>query len=226
MKQLKKHQIEALQAILPDSAEVADMLKAWRGADAKYWKGNLTPCWLTANIEPYGSCIGTWSPSTRTLNLIPTLWRDKEGKRRTPDDPLDGVAAVLVHEACHQAQGQFYRHLDGAKGPRGKWFDFSHRCPSWSRACEDVIQAEEMDLFVPVWHRSTGNQWFPWVPASTDWMEWRKVEPDDTFDGRRLASFSEAMHFHHKLGLSLSDLVESIGFPLQTKKGKEIQWTI
>ena len=131
----------------------------------------------------------------------------------------------MVHEACHQAQNQLYRHLDTAKGPRGKWTDLSHRCPSWSRACEDVIQAEGMNLFVPVWHRSTGNIWNPWVPDSSDWMTWRKVEPSDTFDGRRLASFDYSKSFGPH-GLTLTQLIESIGFPTETKKGKPIDWTI
>lgn len=234
---LKTHQIEALQAILPPSAEVADMLRAWRGADARYWNGSLTPCWLTANIEAYGACIGSWNPETRTINLIPALWDawtdtfDNHGlptkirARRLSDDPHSGVCHVITHEACHQAQSQLYRHLDAAKGPRGKWFDTSHRCPSWSRACEDVIQREELDLFVPVWHRSTGNTWNPWVPDSADWMTWRKVDPSDTFDGRQLASFDRSKCFGPS-GLTLTQLIESIGFPTETNKGKTIDWTI
>ena len=217
---MKEHQIEALQAILPNSAEVADMLRAWRGADARYWKGNLKPCWLTANIEPYGACIGSWSPSTRTLNLIPTLWR------RSCSKSLTAVTGVMVHEACHQAQGQLYNHLDKAKGPRGKWTDFSHRCPSWSRACEDVLQGEEMPWFMPVWHRSTGNQWMPWVPDSADWMQWRRVEPDDTFDGRKLISKEAARSFMGNAQLTLSQLIESLRFPTLTKKGKPIEWML
>ena len=221
---LKQHQIEALQAILPASAEVADMLRAWRGADARYWNGSLTPCWLTANIEAYGACIGSWNPATRTINLIPSLWQNEFGIRRV--DALTEVTGVMVHEACHQAQSQLYRHLDAAKGPRCKWFDTSHRCPSWSRACEDVIQAEDLSIFVPVWHRSTGNIWNPWIPDSTDWMTWRKVEPSDTFDGRRLLSKTAAREFMGNTRLTLTQLIESIGFPTQTNKGKTIDWTI
>ena len=221
---LKQHQIEALQAILTPSAEVADMLRAWRGADARYWNGNLTPCWLTANIEPYGHCIGSWNSGTRTLNLIPTLWQNNYGIRRL--DALTEVTGVLVHEACHQAQDQFHRHLDTARGPRGKWTDHSHRCPSCSRACEDVIQAENLGIFVPVWHRSTGNIWHPWVPDSDDWMTWRKVNPDDTFDGRRLLPLFAARAFMGNTRLTLTQLIESIGFPTEANKGKTIDWTI
>jgi hypothetical protein len=82
-----------------------------------------------------------------------------------------------------------------------------------------------MNLFVPVWHRSTGNIWNPWVPDSPDWMTWRRVEPSDTFDGRRLASFDSSKSFG-PYGLTLTQLIESIGFPLETKKGKPIDWTI
>ena len=221
----KQLQVEALQAILPETAEVSDMLKAWRGADQRYWGGNLLPCWLTSNIEPYGHCIGTWNEGTRTLNLIPSLWRDAEGNRRPPEDTLEMVAGVMVHEACHQAQRQIYADLDTATGPK-TWTDTSHRCPSWSRACEDVIQAEGLPWFMPVWHRSTGNQWNPWVPASSDWMTWRKVEPDATFDGRKLIPMMAARCFLGKSTLTLSELIESLGFPTLTPKGKPIDWTL
>lgn len=196
----KAQLLSALEVILPSDAKVADMLAAWRGADARYWNGALSPCWMTANIAKYGSSTGTWSPCSRTINLIPSLWNH--------DDELSTVAQVLVHETCHQAQTEFYRDLDSASGP-SSWFDRSHRCPSWSRACEDVIQAEGMDVFVPVWHRSTGNRWHPWVPDSSDWMKWRKVQPDDTFDGRRLLSKDDAMRFEGNKTLSFSELCDS-----------------
>ncbi|QNJ03728.1 hypothetical protein [Synechococcus sp. PROS-U-1] len=237
---LKRQQMDALQQILPPSAEVASMLKCWAGADVRYWNSNLQPCWLTSNIAKYGKCIGTWTPDTRTLNLVPNLWfhyvdlghTDKDGNpiktkvRRPADDPLHIVSAVVIHEMCHQAQSQFYRDLDAAKGPRGRWFDSSHRCPSWSRACEDVIQVDEMDLFVPVWHRSTGNIWNPWVPDSSDWMKWKQVEPDDTFDGRKLASFDQARAFHPKVDTSIQQLCEEAGIPIEDDKGKPIEWTL
>ena len=199
----KAHQLEILAAILPASAEVADMLRFWREADAAYWGSKLTPCWLTANIEKYGKALGTWAPATRTLNLVPMLWPGRyiDGIKGS----LDLVRDVVVHETCHQAQGSFYRHLDAAKGPRGKWFDSSHRCPSWSRAVEDVIRVERMDVFCPVWHRSTGNVWHPWVPASEDWMVWEKADPAATFDGRRLLSFRDSKCFGPGKGLAATD---------------------
>jgi len=218
---LKADQLEALQAILPPTAEVADMLRAWRGADARYWGGNLTPCWLSANIEPYGHCIGSWSPSTRTLNLVPSLWATPAGLFGVPS----AVAGVVVHEACHQAQVQLYRHLDAAKGPRGKWTDHSHRCPSWARAVEDVIQREAMDVFCPVWRRSTGNLWTPWVPASEDWLAWEKADPLARFDGRKLLGFGEARSFMGS-GITLAELVESLQLATETKAGKAIQWDL
>lgn len=217
---LKEHQIEALQAILPPTAEVADMLRAWRGADARYWAGSLTPCWLTASIEKYGKAVGHWCAATRTLNLVPQLWRSEEG--------IDGVplvvTGVLIHEACHQAQSQLYRHLDAARGPRGRWFDASHRCPSWSRAVEDVIQRDRLDVFCPVWHRSSGNIWHPWVPASDDWMTWERADPEATYDGRRLLSFGEAKYFMPEF--TMTDLIEAIGLPTETAKGDPIAWEI
>lgn len=196
----KKQLLFALKAILPSDAKVAGMLAAWCGADARYWNSALSPCWLTANIEKYGRFRGAWSPDSRTINLIPSLWY--------LDDELSTVAQVLVHETCHQAQTELYLHLDSASGP-ASWFDRSHRCPSWSRACEDVIQAEGMDVFVPVWHRSTGNKWHPWVPDSPDWMKWRRVKPDETFDGRRLLSKKAAMSFHGNTELSFSQLCDT-----------------
>jgi hypothetical protein len=223
---LKKHQLEALQAILPASAEVSDMLRAWRGADARYWGGNLTPCWLTANIEPYGAALGSWSPSTRTLNLIPTLWRENGQRPEGAEGVLQSVAGVLIHEACHQAQGQLYRHLDAeATGPRGRWTDTSHRCPSWARAVEDVIRTEGIDLFCPVWHKSTGNQWFPWVPVDGDWRRWEKADPEATVDGRQLMGLGQSKQFMGP-GLSFSQLIESLGLPLEDGKGKPIPWGI
>ena len=218
---LKADQLEALQTILPPTAEVADMLRAWRGADARYWGGNLTPCWLSANIEPYGHCIGSWSPSTRTLNLVPTLWATPAGLFGVPS----AVAGVVVHEACHQAQGQLYRHLDAAKGPRGKWTDHSHRCPSWARAVEDVIQREAMGVFCPVWRRSTGNLWTPLVPAAEDWLTSEKADPLAHFDGRKLLGFGEARSFMGS-GITLTDLVESLQLATENKAGKAIQWDL
>ena len=82
-----------------------------------------------------------------------------------------------------------------------------------------------MNLFVPVWHRSTGNIWSPWIPASPDWMTWRKVSPSDTYQGRPLASFDRSKCFGPS-HLSITQLAESIGFPLETKKGNPIDWTI
>lgn len=359
---LKAEQMEALQAILPPSTRVAQMLEAWRGADQRYWNGSLTPCWLTANIEPYGHCIGSWNEATRTLNLVPALWPAKaiakaefihcsdtssedrveqwrpilqrisqdnisinhwslscggrsalgldirllkvhkddvykysipypehgavcidlnwadntlervivaktamgpfNGEAGVPEEwdrraksiardvrkflkqgdalpvleprlmaieehnyGMEMVAGVIVHEACHQAQSQLYSELDDATGPK-TWTDSSHRCPSWSRACEDVLQAEEMPWFMPVWHRSTGNQWNPWVPDSSDWMAWRKVEPDSTFDGRKLISMRGARSFMGNTKLTLDELIESLGFPVLTPKGKPIDWTL
>jgi hypothetical protein len=218
---LKDQQLEALAAILPPTAEVADMLRAWRGADARYWGGCLTPCWLTANIEPYGACIGSWNTITRTLNLVPMLWRSGD----LGSEGLASVTGVVIHEACHQAQHQLYCHLDAAKGPRGRWTDHSHRCPSWSRAVEDVIQAEDMDVFCPVWHRSSGNQWHPWVPASDDWMTWERADPEAHFNGRRLLSFKGARSFMGP-GFTLSGLIETLGLPSETKTGKAIQWDL
>ena len=197
------------------------MLRAWRGADARYWDSSLTPCWLTANIEPYGACIGSWNQKTRTLNLVPMLWQ----ANGLAGSPLQAIAAVLIHEACHQAQHQLHRALDGAHGPRGDWTDRSHRCPSWSRAVEDVIQAEGMNVFCPVWHRSTGNKWHPWVPVSDNWMKWERVEPSAQFNGRRLLNFGEARAFCGP-AITLSDLIASMGLPTETASGKQIQWDL
>jgi hypothetical protein len=219
---LKAHQLEALQAILPPTSEVADMLRAWRGADARYWGSSLTPCWLSCGIEPYGKCIGSWAPHSRTLNLIPTLWQTPEGLWGVPS----AVAGVLVHEACHQAQGQLYRYLDTeAKGPRGRWTDTSHRCPSWARAVEDVVQREGMGVLCPVWRRSTGNLWTPWVPASQDWLTWEQADPDATVDGRRLLTFGEARSFMGA-GITLAELVESLDLETIDKRGNPVQWDL
>jgi|DEB0MinimDraft_4_1074332.scaffolds.fasta_scaffold278495_2 hypothetical protein len=57
---LKTDQLEALQAILPPTAEVSDMLRAWRGADAlercaatlHLVLQNLAVDRLTENISP------------------------------------------------------------------------------------------------------------------------------------------------------------------------------
>lgn len=218
---LKAHQLEALAAILPPTAEVAQMLAGWRGADARYWGAQLTPCWLTSNIEPYGKCIGSWNSATRTLNVIPRLF-----SAGGPESALMKAAmGVVIHEACHQAQGQLYRHLDQARGPRGRWTDSSHRCPSWSRAVEDVIQAEGLATFCPVWHRSTGNVWRPWVPASADWLTWKRVEPGDTFDGRRLLEMDEARAFMGA-GVTLPELLAAAGLETENAKGEPIQWDL
>jgi hypothetical protein len=194
---LKTTQLEVLRGLLPAGSEVRQMLDAWAEIDQRYWGADLTPCWMTAGIEPYGKCIGSWSPHTRTLNLVPSLFRMKE--------PTAAVQGVLAHECCHQAQGQLYRHLDQAKGPKGRWTDSSHRCPSWSRAVEDVVQRDGIHVFCPVWHRSTGNCWRPWVPDSSDWMTWKRVEPDATFDGRPLLGFEGARSFAP--GVDLQELV-------------------
>lgn len=207
--------------VLPESAEVADMLRAWRGADTRYWGGRLRPCWLTAAIEPYGKCLGSWSPGTRTLNLVPQLWTGPAN----PDGLLRYVAGVVIHECCHQAQSQLHRHLDRAAGPRGRWTDHSHRCPSWARAVEDVVQAEGMDVFCPVWRRSTGNTWSPWVPASEDWMLWEQADPEARVDGRRLLSFSEARGFLG-VGLTLEELVAGLELATTTAAGKPVQWDL
>lgn len=197
----KDHQLQAIAQILPEGVEVRQMLDWWAAADVRYWGGRLRPCWLTAGIEPYGKCIGSFSPSTRTINVIPSFWQ------RGAEQVARGV---LIHEACHQAQGELYRHLDAASGPRGRWTDTSHRCPSWTRAVEDVIQVDGLGVFCPIWRRSTGNEWFPWVPASADWMTWRRVDPDDTFDGRRLLGFREARSFTP--GVSQEALQAAAGF--------------
>jgi hypothetical protein len=197
---LKGEQIEALRKILPPTCEVAQMLNVWIAADRRYWQGNLTPCWLSCGIEPYGKAIGSWCGGTRTLNLVPMLFHTA--------DPTSWVRGVMIHEACHQAQSQLYRHLDQAKGPRGRWTDHSHRCPSWSRAVEDVIQVEGLPVFCPVWRRSTGNEWHPWVPAQEDWMVWKRVKAGDRFDGRRLLGFDESRSFMPHV--SLSDLMAEL----------------
>lgn len=214
---LKQAQLQALQMVLPETAEVADMLRAWRSADARYWAGQLKPCWLTAAIEPYGHLIGSWRPHTRTLNLVPMLWAGAEAER--------WVAGVVIHECCHQAQGQLYRHLDReAKGPRGRWTDFSHRCPSWSRAVEDVIQTDGLDVFCPAWRRSTGNQWFPWVPVSEDWLTWERADPEATVDGRKLLSFTAARSFTPEV--CLEDLVADLGLATESRSGKPVEWDL
>jgi hypothetical protein len=216
----KQRQVEALQSILPPTAEVADMLRVWCAADSRYWDGHLQPCWLTANIEKYGKAVGSFTPSTRTLNLVPQLWRSIKGADGVPAV----VTGVIVHEACHQAQDQFYRHLDSARGPRGKWFDTSHRSPSWSRAVEDVIQQDGLDVFCPVWHRSSGNLWHPWVPASDDWMTWERVDPQATFDGRKLLSLHMSKCFMPQI--SMAELIDAVGLPAETPEGEPIDWAI
>jgi hypothetical protein len=210
--ELKADQLEALRAILPPTSEVARMLDLWTAADRRYWGAALTPCWLSSNIEPYGKAIGSWAPHSRTLNLVPMLFRSRRPQAES------WIRGVLVHEACHQAQHQLYRHLDAAKGPRGKWTDKSHRCPSWSRACEDVIQKDGIGLFIPVWHRSSGNLWHPWVPASEDWMTWKRVKPSDTFEGRPLADFDEAKEFLP--GGALDELLEELADVATPEDGK------
>lgn len=90
---LKAGQLQALEMMLPESAEVAEMLRAWRAADTRYWAGQLRPCWLTAGIETYGKCLGSWSPGTRTMNRAPTI---RAATRY--------VADVVIHACCHQAQ--------------------------------------------------------------------------------------------------------------------------
>lgn len=213
MKNSKVQQLKALAAILPPGQQVAHMLETWQQADARYWAGKLQPCWLTAGIEAYGHCIGTWRPAARTINVIPAL-------HAVPD----AAAGVTIHEMCHQAQTELYGHLDAAQGPRGRWTDTSHRCPSWSRAVEDVIQAEGMDVFCPVWHRSTGNQWHPWVPSSSDWTTWERVAPDATFDGRQLLSFESAKRFAP--GRDLSTAAQEAGLATHTAKGDPIDWDL
>lgn len=213
---LKEAQLQALQMVLPESAEVADMLKAWRGADARYWGGRLRPCWLTAAIEPYGHLLGHHNGSTRTINLVPTLWEAGEA----------AVWAVLVHEVCHQAQAELYRQLDRkAQGPRGRWTDLSHRCPSWARAVEDVVQAEGLDVFCPVWRRSTGNLWHPWVPVSEDWLLWEQADPEATVDGRKLLSFTAAKCFTPR-GMTLAEVVAAAGVKTVGRSGKPVEWDL
>lgn len=180
----KAKQLAALAQVLPGDVAVGQMLEWWKEFDASVWGGRLRPCWLTSAIEPYGHCLGHYERNARTISLAPLLWeRGSHAVRR----------AIMVHEMAHQAQQELYRPLDAAKGPRS-WTDTSHRCPSWSRAVEDWIQAEGLDVFCPVWHRSTGNAWHPWVPDSDDWMVWRKADPGERFDGRRLLSFVDAKH--------------------------------
>ena len=57
-------------------------------------------------------------------------------------------------------------------------------------------------------------------------MTWRKVNPDDTFDGRRLLPLFAARAFMGNTRLTLTQLIESIGFPTEANKGKTIDWTI
>lgn len=211
---LKAAQLQAIQMVLPESAEVADMLRAWRAADTRYWGGQLKPCWLTAAIEPYGKRIGHWEPGARTLNLIPTLWADPRA-----------VTCVMVHECCHQAQDQLYRQLDrAAKGPRGRWTDSSHRCPSWSRAVEDVIQTDGLDVFCPVWRRSTGNLWRPWVPVTEDWLTWEQADPDATVDGRRLLGFKAARGF--MTGITPEELGRALNPAAGAAENEPVEWDL
>ncbi|CAK6700985.1 hypothetical protein [Synechococcus sp. CBW1107] len=213
---LKAQQLEVLSEVLPPTSEVAAMLGWWREADARYWGGQLRPCWLVSGITPYGHCIGLWSPAARTITLHQSLWNASATAGR----------GVLVHECCHQAQQELYRHLDTeAKGPGGKWTDTSHRCPSWSRAVEDVIQADGLEVFCPVWRRSTGNQWRPWIPTTTDWLTWEVTSPDKPFDGRRLLTLEESRSFEPNLQ-PLSQLAETLNLLTETASGKPVEWSI
>jgi hypothetical protein len=172
----KNLQMAVLTEILPDDTCTAEMLELWREIDAAYWGGRLRPLWMHAALTPYGHHLGRFSAHDRCIELVPGLWRGDASLRR----------AVMLHEMAHQAQSELYHSLDAATGPRGQWTDLIHRCPSWSRAMEDWIQREQLNIFCPVWRRSTGNVWSPWVPDESSWMTWRQVEPDDTFDGRQL----------------------------------------
>lgn len=218
----KVAQLEVLRAILPPGAEVAQLLKLWQEMDRRYFGAQLRPCWLQVGIEPYGRAIGSWCAATRTLNVVPQLWRC--GVRLKDLKDLKMVRGVLLHEVCHQAQSQLFRELDQARGPRGKWTDLSHRCPSWSRAVNTVADVAGMEVFCPVWHRSTGNQWFPWVPAEADWSRWELADPQATVDGKRLLSFGESRGFLGP-GLTLEQLVEALGLPTE-ENGKPVEWSL
>lgn len=215
----KVAQLEVLRAILPPGAEVAQLLKLWQEMDRCYFGAQLRPCWLQVGIEPYGHAIGSWCGATRTLNVVPQLWR-----RGTDLGGLGLVRGVLLHEVCHQAQSQLFQELDQARGPRGKWTDLSHRCPSWSKAVDTVATAEGMDVFCPVWHRSTGNRWFPWVPAEADWSRWERADPQATVDGKRLLSFGESKAFMGP-SLTLEELVLELGLPTE-ENGKPVEWSL
>ena len=210
----KRTQLAVLETILPAEAEVVDLLKAWKEVDSRYFGGQLQPCWLQVGIEPYGKSLGHWVPWSRTIQLASLLWKG---------DPRL-VAGVLLHEVCHQAQSQLFQELDQARGPRGRWTDSSHRCPSWSRAVNTVTELDGLQVFCPVWHRSTGNQWFPWVPAEADWSRWERADSQATVDGKRLLSRKESRSF---IGgkLTLEQLVEDLGLPTE-ENGKPLKWSL
>jgi len=210
----KRTQLKTLQALLPQEAEVAELLRLWKVVEARYFGGRLRPCWLQVGIQPYGKSLGHWDPSSRTIQLASLLWKG---------DPRL-VAGVLLHEVCHQAQSELFRELDQARGPRGKWTDLSHRCPAWSRAVNTVMELDGLQLFCPVWHRSTGNHWFPWVPAEADWRRWERADPQATVDGKRLLSLQESRSF---IGgeLTLEQLVEDLGLPTE-ENGKPVEWSL
>ena len=181
--------VDVFRRLLPEGVEVRKMVDHWECLNNLYWGDQLQPVWLTSNIATYGKSLGCWRPKERLINVIPTV---------VGDDSATRLSQVLGHEMCHQAQDELYRDLYGsAIGGQG---DESHRCVPWSRACFDVILADGLDVFVPVWRRSTGNRWFPWVPAidedgEPDWMTMEKVRPDSTFMGMRLLSMKDSMHF-------------------------------
>lgn len=184
--------LEVVKGILPAGSDIKRMVGLWEWANSNYWNRRLRPCWLTCNISKYGKAVASWSSADRTINIVPRAFQE-------------GVwASVLVHEMCHQAQTELYRHLDQRRLVGGTGDD-SHRCPSWSRACWDVIY-RELNLttggFVPCWRRSTGNRWFPWVPEADPetweiaWEDpWIRVEPDSTFLGKPLLDLGSASNF-------------------------------
>jgi hypothetical protein len=196
----KAAELAVLRGILPEGREVRLMLDTWAWADQRYWGGLLRPPWFTSGIEPYGRFLGSWHEPRRTLNVIPTLFKLNHA----------GPAAkgIVTHECCHQAQHQLYEHLNQAKGPK-RWTDSSHRCPAWSRAVEDVVLTDGLGYFCPVWHRSTGNVWHPWVPASDDWMAWKKAKPDDLYQGRRLMGLEQSRGFAP--GVDLKAVIQDLG---------------
>lgn len=212
----KRTQLAVLETILPAEAEVVELLAAWEEVDSRYFGGQLQPCWIQVGIQPYGKSLGHWVPWSRTIQVALLLWGSENGQNL--------ARRVLLHEVCHQAQSQLFQELDAAKGPRGRWTDRSHRCPSWSRAVNNVAEVARMDVFCPVWHRSTGNQWFPWVPAEADWSRWEKADPQARVDGKRLLSFDESRGF---LGpdLTLEQLVGALGLPTE-ENGKPVEWSL